>query len=195
MFSSARIKALNQYGQVLGYVALAYAGADWFTFQPLESAVVFDVPVRRDRVKGDEAIFRLSFKNPAEVASNFPFLGIHFRKNVADQEEWMLCACDEGQYGAIYQERAKMYLTNPPAGVGYPASSRVWSIHTVEGGYEELRLNWLDITGGGLHLRLLGFSGPIPLTRPLTEVRKHLKSTSLMEPTVSAPVETGNASN
>lgn len=37
---------VNEYGQVVGYISLAYPTASWFNFQPAEKALIVDVPVR-----------------------------------------------------------------------------------------------------------------------------------------------------
>ncbi|KAG9026126.1 hypothetical protein FRB95_009379 [Tulasnella sp. JGI-2019a] len=49
-----------------------------------------------------------------------------------------------------------MLRTAPNTGkgpVGNPASSRVWSIHAIEGDCEELHLHWLDKDGAAIPLK------------------------------------------
>ncbi|KAG8983291.1 hypothetical protein FRB94_007906 [Tulasnella sp. JGI-2019a] len=165
--SPARIMGVNEFGQVLGYISPASPSASWFNFQPAENALVLDVPMI-DSKEGSPSlqeekpeVFRLRMQNPMEAAAagNFRFLGIHLHLPLSTNEQWMLGACDEGKSGPIFKDRANMFrsaaneVTEGKGSVGNPASSIVWSIHSIEGGSEELRLSWLDKDGALVPLR------------------------------------------
>ncbi|KAG8993424.1 hypothetical protein FRB94_010805 [Tulasnella sp. JGI-2019a] len=165
--SPARILGVNEYGQIIGYISPAYPTASWFNFQSVEKAIIFDVPVITSKARGrlgfkkSPQVFRLRMRNPTEVAEagEFYFLGVQLYRALATNEAWMLAACDEGKPGRVFKDRARMLrsaINAPMEGegpVGNPASSKVWSIHTIDGDTEELRLNWLDKNGAVISLK------------------------------------------
>ncbi|KAG9026125.1 hypothetical protein FRB95_009378 [Tulasnella sp. JGI-2019a] len=128
--SPARIMDVNEYGQVVGYISPASTG-NWFNFKPAEKALVLNVPIMMSmplRTEGSSEGFRLRMRNPPEPAvAGGCFLGIQLHRNEKGSETWLLAPCDEGK-----------------GPIGNPASSKVWSIHAMEGNCEELRLSWHD---------------------------------------------------
>ncbi|KAG9026121.1 hypothetical protein FRB95_009374 [Tulasnella sp. JGI-2019a] len=153
--SPARIMGVNEYGQIIGYISPAYPTASWFNFQPVEKALILDVPIIDSKAgasSGSEESFRLRMRNPTDSAlqGKFLFLGVQLHLALATNESWMLAACDEGKSGPIFKDRANMLRSTANAAsegkapVYNPASSKVWSIHAIEGDCEELRLSWLD---------------------------------------------------
>ncbi|KAG9013624.1 hypothetical protein FRB94_001729 [Tulasnella sp. JGI-2019a] len=162
MTSPARIMGVDDYGRVLGYISQAYPTASWFNFQPTEKALILEVPIINCKEgissgsKESPELFRLHMRNPTEAAAtgNFHFLGVQLDLALGkSNESWPLAACDEGKPGPVFKDRARMLTSKSNAeregngSVGNPASSKVWSIHAIERGCEELRLNWLEKDG------------------------------------------------
>ncbi|KAG9004805.1 hypothetical protein FRB94_002054 [Tulasnella sp. JGI-2019a] len=162
MTSPARIMGIDNYGRVLGYIGPGCPTASWFNFQPAEEALILEVPLIgcKEGISGSKEsseLFRLHIRNPTEAAAagNFHFLGVQYDLILLDKgnEAWALAACDEGKSGPVFKDRAKMLTSKSNADregngfVGNPASSKVWSIHAIEGDCEELRLNWPETDG------------------------------------------------
>ncbi|KAG9028638.1 hypothetical protein FRB95_006269 [Tulasnella sp. JGI-2019a] len=173
--SPARIMGVDEHGRELGYISPAYETASWFNFQPVEEALIFDVPIinssvsRKSGSKGSPQVFRLRMRNPtAEAAAgNFHFLGVQVELTKSTPNEaWHMAACDEGKPGPLFMDRARMLRTTINAAcegegpIGNPACSRVWSIHAIEGGYEELRLSWVDKGGVIVPLKVTSEKNP-----------------------------------
>ncbi|KAG8980914.1 hypothetical protein FRB93_008869 [Tulasnella sp. JGI-2019a] len=157
--SPARIMGVDEYGRVIGYIGPSSPTASWFNFQPAEKAFVLEVPIIcgeeniSSGLKESPELFRLHMRNPSEAAvvGNFHFLGVQLDVTLSKRNEaWMLAACDEGKSGPVFKDRARMLTSASNAAregnspFGSPASSKIWSIHAIEGDCEELRMSWPD---------------------------------------------------
>ncbi|KAG8980916.1 hypothetical protein FRB93_008871 [Tulasnella sp. JGI-2019a] len=160
---------VDNYGRILGYISPSSPTSSWFNFQSPEKALIFEVPIisckegMSSGSKESPEPFRLHIRNTTEAAAagNFHFLGVQLDLPYLDKnnEVWALAACDEGQSGPVFKDRARMLTSKSNAeregnsSVGNPASSKVWSIHAIEGDCEELRMSWPDTDDAAVLLK------------------------------------------
>ncbi|KAG8980319.1 hypothetical protein FRB94_010301 [Tulasnella sp. JGI-2019a] len=153
-----RIMAVNDAGQILGYISPRKTRGCCFNIQRRKQAHVFEMPT--GELAGKEGV-RLKVTNPNEHATEYPFLGIQiWHDEDGSNERWMLRACEEGKAGSIFKGRTCVSPCAMRPGIGEPASSKVWTIQTIEDGTDELFMHWPDDAGALTSLKIVTDKNP-----------------------------------